>query len=84
MLFIPLERHPRLRENASVRDDRTVDWIRIYGRLNPGVDIERANALVTAAAAGLASAIPGRTNSSPPPSSRTRPWARPALPSRGA
>ena len=25
MLFIPLERHPRLRENAKVRDDRTVD-----------------------------------------------------------
>ena len=40
LLFIPLERHPRLRENASIRDDRTVDWIRIYGRLKPGVDID--------------------------------------------
>ena len=59
MLFVPLERHPRLRENASVRDDRTVDWIRIYGRLNPGVDIERANALVTTTAAGLAQRHPG-------------------------
>ena len=58
MLFIPLERHPRLRDNASARDDRTVDWIRIYGRLNPGVDIRRANALVTTAAAGLAGRYP--------------------------
>ena len=61
LVFIPLERHPRLRENASIRDDRAVDWIRIYGRLEPGVDIERANALVTAAAAGLAERYP-RTN----------------------
>ena len=60
-VFIPLERHPRLRENAGVRDDRTVDWIRIHGRLKPGVDIERANALITAAAAGLAESYP-RTN----------------------
>jgi len=58
VLFIPLERHPRLRDNASLRDDRTVDWIRIYGRLKPGVDIDRANALVTAAAAGLGDRYP--------------------------
>ncbi len=61
LVFIPLERHPRLRENASIRDDRAVDWIRIHGRLRPGVDIERANALVTTAAAGLAERYP-RTN----------------------
>jgi len=59
LVFIPLERHPRLRENANLRDDRGVDWIRIYGRLKPGVDIERANRLVTAAAAGLAERYPG-------------------------
>ena len=58
LVFIPLERHPRLREKASIRDDRAVDWIRIHGRLKPGVDIERANALVTAAAAGLAERYP--------------------------
>ena len=61
LVFIPLERHPRFREKASIRDDRTADWIRIHGRLKPGVDIERANALVTAAAAGLAERDP-RTN----------------------
>jgi putative ABC transport system permease protein len=54
LLFIPLERHPRLRDNAGIRNDRSVDWIRIYARLKPGVDINRATALVTAAAAGLA------------------------------
>ena len=61
LVFIPLERHPRLRESAGIRDDRSVDWIRIYGRLNSGVDILRANALVTAAAARLAEDHP-RTN----------------------
>ena len=61
LVFIPLDRHPRLRENASIRDDRAVDWIHIHGRLKPGVDIDRANALVTAAAAGLAERYP-RTN----------------------
>lgn len=41
LLFIPLERHPRLRANPNLRDDRTVDWVRIHGRLQPGVDITR-------------------------------------------
>src|SRR5688572_31007303 len=27
VLFIPLERHPRLRENPNLRDDRTADWV---------------------------------------------------------
>jgi predicted permease len=58
LLFIPLERHPRLRANPNLRDDRTVDWVRIHGRLAPGVDIERANTLVSAAVAGLAQRYP--------------------------
>ena len=58
VLFIPLERHPRLRENANLRDDRTVDWVRIHGRLNADVDITRANALVSATVAGLAQQYP--------------------------
>ena len=41
LLFIPLERHPRLRANPSIRDDRAVDWMRIHGRLKPGVDMTR-------------------------------------------
>ena len=58
LLFIPLERHPRLRANPNLRDDRTVDWVRIHGRLDPGVDIRQANALVSATVAGLARRYP--------------------------
>jgi predicted permease len=54
LLFIPLERHPRLKANPNLRGDRTVDWVRIHGRLNPGVDMTRANGLVSTAVAGLA------------------------------
>jgi predicted permease len=58
VLFIPLERHPRLRANPNLRDDRTVDWVRIHGRLDPCVDIKRANTLVSATVAGLAQRYP--------------------------
>ena len=58
LLFVPLERHPRLRANANLRDDRTVDWVHIHGRLNAGVDMTRANGLVSAAVAGLAQRYP--------------------------
>ena len=58
MLFIPLERHPRLQANANLRDDRTVAWVRMHGRLNAGVDMTRANGLVAAAVAGLAQRYP--------------------------
>ena len=58
LVFMPLERHPRLK-NPAIRDDRTVDWLRMHGRLNPGVDIRRANALVSTIVAGLAQRYPG-------------------------
>ena len=58
LLFIPLEQHPRLRANPNLRDDRTVDWVRIHGRLDPGIDMTQANALVSATAAGLAERYP--------------------------
>jgi predicted permease len=58
LVFVPLERHPRLRENANLRNDRSVDWVRMQGRMNPGVDIKRANALVSTAMAGLAQQNP--------------------------
>ena len=54
LLFVPLERHPRLRANPNLRDDRTVDWVRIHGRLDPGTDITQANALVSATVSALA------------------------------
>src|SRR5688572_1603521 len=58
LLFIPLERHPRLRSNPALRNDRTVDWVRMHGRLAPGVGLERANGLVSAAVSGLAQRYP--------------------------
>ncbi len=53
LLFVPLERHPRLRQNPNLRNDRSVDWVRIHGRLDPGMGIIQANALVSATMAGL-------------------------------
>ena len=58
LLFIPLERHPRLRANPNLRDDRTVDWVRIHGRLDPGIDVRQANALVSATITRLAQQYP--------------------------
>jgi putative ABC transport system permease protein len=58
LLFVPLERHPRLQENPDVRNDRTVDWVRIHGRLDANVDVAQANRLVEAAVSGLAKRYP--------------------------
>lgn len=58
LLFLPLERHPRLRADANARNDRNVDWVHIHGRLNPGVDLARANQQVTATVVALAKEFP--------------------------
>lgn len=58
LLFVPLERHPRLRANAGLRHDRSADWVRIHGRLAGSVNLDRANALVSATVAGLARQYP--------------------------
>lgn len=58
LVFLPLERHPRLRASAGLRDDRSADWVRIHGRLDPGVDLTRANGLVAAAVSSLAERYP--------------------------
>lgn len=57
-VFVPLERHPRLKANPNLRDDRTADWLRIHGRLKPGVDITLANRLVSATVAALSERYP--------------------------
>ena len=58
LVFVPLERHPRLKANPNIRDDRTIDWVRVHARLKPGVDIKSANALVSTIAAGLKQRYP--------------------------
>jgi predicted permease len=58
LLFVPLERHPRLRANPNLRHDRTMDWVRIHGKLDPGIDVRQANALVSATTTRLAQEYP--------------------------
>lgn len=58
LLFMPLERHPKLRENPNLRNDRSVDWVRIHGRLQPGAHMTRANQVVSATMSGLAQQFP--------------------------
>jgi predicted permease len=58
LVFIPLERHPRLRADSRLRFNRDIDWVHIHGRLAPGVDIARANAAVSAMMSALAKQYP--------------------------
>lgn len=58
MVFVPLERHPRLKTDPNLRDDRTVDWLQVHGRLDAGVPLARANALVSTIMASLAERHP--------------------------
>jgi predicted permease len=58
LLFVPLERHPKLKADPNLRNDRNVEWVRIHARLNDGIDITRANQLVTSTMAGLAREYP--------------------------
>src|SRR5688572_8744655 len=64
-LFVPLERHPLLRDrNAGnkVRSDRSNEWIFTIGRfhpsLSPGVGLARAGAAVSAVTSRLAKQFP--------------------------
>jgi putative ABC transport system permease protein len=61
-LFIPLERHPRLRPgndgDDNYRADRSREWLNIHGRLSPGVGLEQASAAVAAVTARLAKDYP--------------------------
>lgn len=58
LIFLPLERHPRLRANPGLRDDRNVEWVHIHGRLKPSVTLAQANSLVSAVAARLSQQYP--------------------------
>ena len=61
-LFVPLERHPRLRpgKNAdnNVRADRDTRWVHIRGRLSPGVGLAQASAAVSGVTSRLAKQYP--------------------------
>lgn len=55
LVFLPLERHPRLRQDARLRTDRNADWVRLHGRLAAGVTRTEAQGRLAAVAATLAS-----------------------------
>jgi predicted permease len=57
-LFVPLDRHPRLLADDDVRFDRSQDWVRIHGRLSPGVSVAQASAAVSAITSQLARQYP--------------------------
>ena len=62
VLFAPLQRHPSLRRGnhaeRNLRDDRAREWLRIHGRLAPGVSVEQASAAVATVTARLAREYP--------------------------
>lgn len=53
-LFIPLDRHPRVLADTTIRSDRAREWVHIHGRLSAGVDIVQASGAVGAITAQLA------------------------------
>jgi predicted permease len=57
-VFLSLERHPRFKQNPTLRDDRAIEWVHIHGRLRDGVGLKQANAMVSAVAARLAQQFP--------------------------
>jgi predicted permease len=57
-LFVPLERHPRLRADNNVRSNRDIGWVHIHGRLSPGVGMAQASAAVAAVTTRLAKQYP--------------------------
>ena len=58
LLFVALERHPRLRANPNLRVNRNVDWLNIHGRLDTGVDISQANVTLAATMSDLSKRYP--------------------------
>jgi len=57
-LFAPLEQHPTLASDSNARLDRNKEWLRIHGRLSPGVSVAQASAAVAAATSQLAKEHP--------------------------
>ena len=57
-LWLPLSRHPRLVAQENARSDRSSGWIRVIGRLSPGVSLGAVDASVQAAMTALAAQHP--------------------------
>jgi predicted permease len=57
-LFVPIERHPRLLADNRLRFDREITWVRMHGRLSPGVTITQADAAASAVMSRLGEEYP--------------------------
>ena len=57
-LFVLLEEHPSVRTGGKSRGGPAEDWVRIHGRLMPGVTVAQASAAVGALTAQLAAQYP--------------------------
>ena len=57
-LWLPLSRHPRLTAHDNPRIDRNANWVRIVGRLAPGMSVAQADATIQAAMTALATRHP--------------------------
>jgi predicted permease len=57
-LFLPLDRYPSLLAGANARFDRSKKWVRVHGRLSPGVTIEQARGAVSALTSQVAREYP--------------------------
>jgi predicted permease len=62
-LFLPLDRHPRILADTTIRFDHAKEWVNIHGRLSPGVGIAQARDAVVAITAQLAKAHPDTNES---------------------
>ena len=58
LIFVPLEQHPRLRQEPGLRDDTAADWLRLHGRLFGGVRLSEARGRLSLVVSALASRYP--------------------------
>lgn len=58
LIFVPLEQHPRLRQEPGLRDDTAADWLRLHGRLFGGVRLSEARGRLSSVVSALASRYP--------------------------
>src|SRR5579872_2952062 len=59
-VWVPITTQPRTlpRLSAGILQERSAGWLRLFGRLNPGVDVRTAESELKTIAAQLASAYP--------------------------
>lgn len=57
-VYLLLEEHPRVLDDTTVRFDRAREWVRIHGRLKPGIGVAQARDVVAAVSAQVSKEHP--------------------------